>query len=204
MKNLTSKIKVISRKVQFKGWHTLETMVVEPPSLKHEGMAEPLSREIYLYRPVAVVLLYLPETDQILLNQQFRIGAFVAGDESPWLMECCAGVLDEGEEPEAAARREAMEETGSIIRDLEFIGKAYPSPGSSNEVYFLYCGRVDSAEAGHYGLEEEGEEIKTHLLSAAEALRMLDSGLITNGGAVMCLNWFGRNHERLRRQWGRR
>ena len=33
---------------------------------------------------------------------------------------------------EAAVRREAIEETGCDILNLEFIGKTYPSPGSSD------------------------------------------------------------------------
>jgi ADP-ribose pyrophosphatase len=194
--------KIISRKLEFKGWHSLESIVLQHQSLKHDGWTAPMTREMYYCGTVAVALLYLPETDQILLNEQFRIGAFVAGDDKPWLMECCAGMIDDGEAPEAAVKREAVEETGCDILDLEFIGKTYPSPGGSDEVHFLYCGRIGAAEAGHYGLAEEGEEIRTHLVSAAEAVAMLDSGRITNGATVICLHWFARNHERLRRKWG--
>jgi ADP-ribose pyrophosphatase len=198
----TLKTKIISRKVEFEGWHKLETVVVQHQSLKHDGWTSPISREIFYCGTVAVALLYQPETDQILLNEQFRVGAFLAGDDNPWLMECCAGMIDDGEDPETAARREAVEETGCEILDLEFIGKAYPSPGGSEEVFMLYCGRIGKAEAGHYGLEEEGEEIKTHLVPALDAIRMLDAGRITNAATVICLNWFARNHDRLRRKWG--
>ena len=94
-----------------------------------------------------------------------------------------------------------MEETGCPVLDLEYIGKVYTSPGGSDEKYMLYCGRIAKAEAGHYGLEEEGEEIKTHLVPAAEAIHMLDTGKIINSGTVMCLHWFARNHDRLRKKW---
>ena len=197
----TLKAKIISRKLEFKGWHRLETVVIQHQSLKHDGWTSPISREIYYCGTAVVALLYQPETDQILLNEQFRVGAFIAGDDSPWLMECCAGMIDDGEDPEAAVRREAAEETGCTILDLEFIGKTYPSPGGSDEVHLLYCGRIGTAEAGHYGLAEEGEEIKTHLVSAAEAIDMLDTGRITNAATVICLHWFARNHDRLRRKW---
>lgn len=196
-----AKTKIISRKLEFVGWHTLETLVVQPLSLRHEGRAASMSREIYYCGTVAVILLYLPETDQVVLNEQFRVGAFVADDENPWLYECCAGMVDDGENPEDAARREALEETGCHVLDMEFIGKAYPSPGGSDEVCMLYCGRIGKAEAGHYGVEEEGEEIKTHLVSADEAVRMIDDGRITNASALICLHWFARNHERLRKKW---
>jgi len=198
------KTKIISRKVEFEGWHKLETVVVQPASLRHAGLAEPMKREVYCSGTCAVALLYLPETDQILLNQQFRVGVFMAeGNNDPWLYECCAGMVDEGEDAETAVRREAVEETGCKILDLEFIGKTYPSPGGTDEIHMLYCGRIGTAEAGHYGLEEEGEEIKTHLVSANEAIRMLDEGKITNGATVICLHWFARNHERLRKKWNK-
>lgn len=198
------KTKILSRTLEFDGWHRLETIVIQPASLRHDGQTEPMKREMYYCGICAVALLYLPETDQLLLNEQFRVGAFIAGDPNPWLYECCAGMVDAGETPEEAVRREALEETGCHILDLEFIGKAYPSPGGTDETYMLYCGRISQAEAGHYGVEEEGEEIKTHLVNAKEAIRMLDEGQITNGGTVICLHWFARNHDRLRKQWGKK
>lgn len=197
-----SKTKIISRKVEFEGWHTLETIVVQPASLRHDGQAEPMKREMYYCGVCAVVLLYLPETDQILLNEQFRIGAFIAGDKNPWLLECAAGMVDDGETPEDAARREAVEETGCHVLDLEFIAKCYPSPGGTDETHMLYCGRISAAEAGHYGVEAEGEEIKTHLFSVDDVMRMLAEGKITNGATVACLFWFMNNRERLRKKWG--
>lgn len=199
-----AKTKIISRQTEFEGWHRLETVTVQHPSLKHGGMAEPMKREMYYCGTCVVVLLYQPETDQILLNEQFRIGAFMAGDPNPWLYECCAGMVDEGEKPEDTVRREALEETGAEILDLEFVGKAYTSPGGSDEIYMLYCGRIGPTETGHYGLAEEGEEIKTHMIPAMEAIRLLDTGKITNSGAVMCLHWFARNHDRLREKWGKK
>ena len=195
--------KLISRKVEFQGWRKLETVVVQPKSLKHDGYAEPMSREVLHCGTVAAALLYQPETDEVLLNQQFRIGAFLAGDKQPALLEVCAGYMDENESPETAIRREAVEETGCRIIDLEFICKAYPSPGSSDEIFMIYCGRISNAEAGDFGLEEEGEEIKTHLMPAMEAIRLLDTGQITNGATVIALNWFARHHDRLREKWRR-
>ncbi len=197
-----SKVKILSRKLEFKGWHKLETVVVQPASLRHDGATEPMSREMYICGTAAIALLYQPETDELLLNEQFRVGPFLAGDEKPFLIECCAGLVDPGETPEETVRREAVEETGSEILDLEFIGKSYPSPGATDEVHMLYCGRIGKAAAGHFGLVEEGEEIKTHLVPAAEAIRMLDEGVIVNGATLICMNWFARHHERLRKKWG--
>jgi len=198
----TPKTTIISRTVEYEGWHKLETIVVQHASLRHEGQViAPITREMYFCGTAVIVLLYQPETDQVLLNEQFRIGAFMAGEPNPWLYECCAGMIDEGEEPEDAVRREAIEETGCPILDLEFIGKVYTSPGGTDEKYMLYCGRIDKAEAGHFGIAEEGEEIQTHLIPATEAIHLLDTGKIINSGTIMCLQWFARNHDRLRKKW---
>jgi ADP-ribose pyrophosphatase len=199
-----TRAKIISRKVEFTGWHSLETVVVQHGSLKSEGWAKPMKREVYYCGGVVVGLLYHPETDQILLNEQFRIGALMAGDTHPWLLECAAGVIDDGEDHETAIRREAIEETGCEILDLEPIGKAYPSPGGSDEIFHLYCGRIGAPKTGHYGLETEGEEIKTHLFSATEAIALLDEGRITNAATIICLHWFARHHERLEKKWSKK
>jgi ADP-ribose pyrophosphatase len=198
------KTKILSRTVEFEGWHKLETLVVQHASLRHEGTAfEPITREIFICGTCAIVLLYQPETDEVLLNEQFRIGAFIAGEPNPWLYECCAGMIEEGEQPEEAVRREAVEETGCQILDLEFIGKAYPSPGGTDEKYMMYCGRIGKAVTGHFGADED-EEIRTHLIPATEAIRLLDEGKILNSGTIMCLQWFARNHDRLRNKWSQK
>lgn len=196
--------KIISRTVEFEGWHKLETIVVEHASLKHEGTSlAPITREVFICGPAVMALLYQPETDEVLLNEQFRIGPFIAGEPNPWILECCAGMIDEGEAPEEALRRETLEETGCEILDLEFICKTYPSPGGTDEMCLMYCGRISQAKPGYFGADE-GEEIKTRLIPAAEIIRMLDAGKIVNSGTILCLQWFARNHERLRKKWSQK
>lgn len=193
--------KITSRKTIFQGYHLLEDIIVVPKSLRHGGWAEPVSREVFHNKPVVSTILYLPETDELLLNQQFRMGAFLAGADDPFLFECSAGGIDEGESPEDAARREALEETGAVVDELEFICNSYSSPGCVAEKWYMYIGRVKKAEAGIFGLEHEGEEIKTHLLPASQVIRMLDEGHITNQATAMMLHWFARHREDLRKKW---
>src|SRR5687768_11523908 len=52
----------------------------------------------------SVVLLPIPEPGHIILIRQFRYAV------NRWLWELPAGSIDEGEEPESAARRECHEE----------------------------------------------------------------------------------------------
>ncbi|MCG8314960.1 MAG: NUDIX domain-containing protein, partial [Pseudomonadales bacterium] len=123
------------------------------------GWTRELVRECF-ERPQAVgVLLYDPYQDNVVLIEQFRIGALDA-HEGPWQMELVAGIVEEGEKPEQVAHREAVEEAGTEVLDLEYICEYFSSPGGSNEKLTLYCGGINSEGVGGvHGLEEEGEDI---------------------------------------------
>ena len=195
--------KILSRETVFEAYHKLEVIKVQPRSLKTSGgWCNEMEREIFFGKSIAIIVLYIPETDEVLLNQQFRLGAMLAGEKNPHMLECAAGAVDPGEKPEEAARRETLEETGCEILDLEFVGNCYSSPGCMAEQFWMYIGRIAKAKSGIYGHEDEGEEILTHLVPFKKILEMIDAGEITNVNAAMMLNWFARHRDRLRKKWG--
>ena len=59
----------------------------------------------------------------------------VFGDE---LIEIPAGLVENGENPKSAARRELQEEIGYDCNNLELLCSFYPSPGFCNEVTYIY------------------------------------------------------------------
>src|ERR1700679_3179071 len=77
--------------------------------LKHRlfggGWSAPVMREVFERGHSVAALFYDPHADAIVVIEQFRAGAFAAG-VGPWLVECVAGIMDEGETPEQVARRE--------------------------------------------------------------------------------------------------
>ena len=153
---------------------------------------------------VAIVL-YDPDHDRVVLIEQFRLPALVAG-RSPWQLEAAAGLIDTDETPQAVAVRETHEETG-----LAAIGEPIPiqhylsSAGNSDEGIFLFCGRVDStAAAGVHGLPEEHEDIRVVVKTLAEVEVLLDTGAIESGHSLIGLYWLLRHRDRLRRLWPRR
>jgi ADP-ribose pyrophosphatase len=197
--------KILSRKTVFKSYHKLDVVSVKPRSLKDPAKWIPeMQREIFFGKTIAIILLYIPETDEVLLNQQFRLGAMLAGEKHPHMLECAAGAVDPGEKPAAAAKRETYEETGCKIIGLEFVGNCYSSPGCMAEQFYMYVGRIKKAKSGIYGHAHEGEEILTHLLPWKKVLSMIDKGEITNVNAALMLNWFARHRDRLRRKWLRK
>jgi ADP-ribose diphosphatase len=150
------------------------------------------------------VLLYDPERDAVVLVEQFRLPPLIAG-YSPWIVEIVAGLLDhDGENAADVARRESIEEAGlEIIGELIPIQRYLPTPGNSEEVVELFCGRVDSSKAGGvFGLADEHEDIKVVVRPASVLEGMLDAGQIETGHTLIALYWFFRQRDELRRKWG--
>jgi ADP-ribose pyrophosphatase len=165
------------------------------------GWTEVMSRELFERGHAAVALPYDPARDVVVLIEQVRIGAYAAGF-APWLIEPVAGILEPGETPEEVARREAVEEAGCEIAELEPIGKVLASPGGSSEVLHLNCGRVDSAGVGGiHGLEHEHEDIRAFTLPLDTALERLAKGEYNKAITVMTLQWLALNRERLKKKW---
>ena len=100
--------------------------------------------EVWRRGRAAAVLPYDPVADAVVLIEQFRLPALVAGLD-PVLVELPAGLCDDGETPEATARREMMEEMGLAVGALRRIGGFLLTPGGADEVCELYAGRVQRA-----------------------------------------------------------
>ncbi|MDD9899965.1 MAG: NUDIX domain-containing protein [Alphaproteobacteria bacterium] len=196
-------VKVVSQKRVFDSpYHTLDVVEYEAKSLVHDGYTGQTQREVFASDPAAFVLLYEPKSDRVLMCEQFRIGAWMAGEKEPFLMECPGGFVDEGETPEQSARREAREEAGADVTDIEYIGAFYPSPGCVAEKFHLFIGRIDDMKEGIHGLEEEVEEIKTFFMPADELISMLDKQEIPHGVTALMVASFARHRDRLRKAWG--
>jgi ADP-ribose pyrophosphatase len=153
-------------------------------------------------RAVAV-LLYDPVRDCVVLIEQFRLPALLAG-RSPWQLETVAGLADKhGETEEAVAIRETREEAGiALIGRPLFIQSYLPSSGGSDESVALFCARIKAERVeGVYGLPAEGEDIRVVVKTMAEIETMLDAGMIESGHTLIALYWLLRHRERLRREW---
>src|SRR3546814_9541363 len=125
------------------------------------GWSSSLIREVFERNPVAGVLPYDPVQDAVVLLEQFRTGPMAAKDDNPWLIEIVAGIIEDGETPEDMARREATEEAGCTITDIEPIASFYPSPGGSSEYVHIFCGRTDrTGIGGMHGNKIEDEDIR--------------------------------------------
>jgi ADP-ribose pyrophosphatase len=170
-------------------------------SLSHElyrgGHSQVFTREIFQRGSVVALLPYDLKRRKVVLIEQFRAGA--TGDEkSPWLIECIAGVIEDGESETEVAIRESREEAGCEIKQLHAISRYYVSPGCSTEICTLYCGIVDSTGIGGiHGLADENEDIRVEVVDADSAYAWVGEGKIKSSATIMALQWLQLNEDRL-------
>lgn len=163
-------------------------------------MGPVLSRECFVAFDAALVLPYDPVSDRVLMVEQLRFAPLWRGDPQPWALEPIAGLVDAGESPETAARREAQEEAGLTLTDLRPITGGYAAPGYVTEYYHCFLGvtALDPARAGIGGLVSESENIRSHIVSFDHALALIDTGEITTVPLTMMLLWLHRHRPALR------
>jgi ADP-ribose pyrophosphatase len=199
-------VEIIGDETHYSGFYQLRSLTLRH-RLFNGGWSETINRELFSRHDAVGVLLVDTTLGKVLLIEQLRVGVIgsaVARREamSPWLLELVAGLIDSAEAPETIARREALEEAGIEIEQLEKIGNYYSSPGASNEYFYLFAGKVDLSEAGGvFGLEQEGEDILVHLFDLEALWQLLAQGKITNAHTLIALQWLQLNYGRLQSQW---
>jgi nudix-type nucleoside diphosphatase (YffH/AdpP family) len=169
------------------GWHVLRRTTFD--YRRDDGRWTTEQRETYDRGNGATVLLYSLEAATVLLTRQFRYPVYVNGHDDGMLIEAAAGLLDE-DDAETAIRREAEEETGVRIGELEHVFDVYTSPGSVTERLHCYAAPYDPSKRGEGGgIAEEGEDIEVLELSFTDALKMIDTGEIADAKTIMLLQW---------------
>ena len=181
-------VRVIDVELLAAGWHVLRRTTLEYRGA--DGVWSRQQRETYDRGNGATVLLYNRELRTVLLTRQFRYPVYVNGHPDGMLIETAAGLLDD-DDPATAIRREASEETGVQIGELEHVYDVYMSPGSVTERIHFFAAPYDAASrtgAGG-GLAHEGEDIDVLEVDFDESLAMIRDGRIQDAKAIMLLHW---------------
>jgi ADP-ribose pyrophosphatase len=123
--------------------------------------------------PISVVLLPVPEPGHIILIRQYRYAV------NRWMWEVPAGSVDEGETPEAAARRECHEEIALVPDTVVRLAALHPTPGYCDEemLFFRLSGLTTPAETA---AADDDEDIEPKLFRLADARDMIRRGEITD------------------------
>lgn len=192
-------IEVLDEADVYSGFHRFRVV-----TLRHRlfdgSWSGQLTRELFTPRNAVGVLLYDPQRSSVVLVEQFRIGCY--REANPWALEIVAGIIEAGEQPEAVASRESLEEAGCGVQALMPITRYFSSPGNTSEQLHLFAGRVDSTQAQAFaGLADEHEDIRVHVMPVADAVALLDAGKIINSHAIIALQWLQLNQTKVDLAW---
>lgn len=151
----------VSERILHDGYRRIAARVYDSP----DG---PRQFEIKLEPETASVLALTP-TREVVLVREFRPGP------EEWLLELPGGVVDDGERPEEAARRELLEETG-YDGDVRAVGTHLVSAYSTQTRHVYIADRAKK-------LAESVEGLDVVLLSVDAFREHLRSGRLTDVAA---------------------
>ena len=122
--------------------------------------------------PDWVNVIALDAENRTILIEQFRHGT------EEIILEIPGGMIDEGEAPEAAARRELLEETGFASDEFVYLGKSRPNPAIQNNwIYFFAALNCRKIQATAF---DEHESVVTKLVPLDEIPNLIASEQITH------------------------
>lgn len=112
---------------------------------------------------------------KFIIEEQYRHGV------QKVCLELCAGMVDEGETPMGAAKRELLEETGYSSGKWTAFGMSVPNAsGSTTKCYHFVATDVECQQTPK---PEKTEDIKIHLLTEQQLKQIMLDGRIAE--AVM-------------------
>lgn len=181
-------VEILNTETVYKGYGKIQQY-----KIKHKlfagGWSNSFLRELYVRPDAVAVLPYDPKLDQVVLIEQFRVGA-LRDEVSPWQLELVAGVMDKDKTEAEVAVLEVQEEAGLETQELIPIYKYWSSPGGTSEHITMFCAIVDSTKAdGVHGLDDENEDILVHVMSSKEAFAAVKDGKIKNAFTIIGLQW---------------
>lgn len=118
-------------------------------------------------------IVVVTKEEQVILVRQYRYPADKVTLELP------GGVIEKGEAPEAAAKREMEEETGYTSDEIEFLMQLSPNPAiNNNTAYFFLARNARPAVATN---PDALEDIDVLLFCKEEMLQLLRENKMQHG-----------------------
>jgi ADP-ribose pyrophosphatase len=191
------KFTIIEEKTHYQGFFSLKSFTLKH-TLYKGGWSQTITRELFHRGNCVAVLLYDPIRDEVVIIEQFRVGALQMSDQA-WLLEIVAGAIEPGETAEQVAYRESVEEAGCEIQQLIKINDFFTSPGGTSELLSLFYGKVDTTNIGGiHGLEHEHEDILVTTMKFEKVYQLLLDGKILSAIPIIAIQWLYINRDSLR------
>lgn len=116
----------------------------------------------------SVIILPINENNEIIFEEQYREAI------KKLTLELPAGMIDSGELPEIAAKRELEEETGIIANEIELLTEYYPSAGYTNEKVYIYTAK--NFQKGNVHLDQTEEIVSIKKIDFNTCIEMVLNG----------------------------
>lgn len=124
----------------------------------------------------------LTSDNQVVMVKQYRHGT------REMTLEIPGGLVDAGDSPASAARRELLEETGYEARDIVFLGSACPQPAILNNRSITYLARnVRKVRSPRL---DETEDIDVVLVPLSRIRDLIQEGEISNAMVILAFYWY--------------
>lgn len=120
--------------------------------------------------PDWVNVIAIADDEKFIFIEQYRQGV------ADFQIELAGGMIDAGEDPETAARRELLEETGYAASNWKPLGWSNPNPAIQNNRMFHFLA-TDCRRTADVKFDEH-ESINTMLLDKLEVDQLLRDGKI--------------------------
>lgn len=139
-----------------------------------DGAGREMRRDVVRH-PGAVTVVPVRDDGRLVMIRNWRVAV------GQWLHEFCAGKLEAGEDPRAAAGRELEEETGHRASTIEPLGTFFTSPGFADERMHVFEARALQPVPRRL---EPGEQIEVVVRAPDELERMIASGEVADGKTI--------------------
>lgn len=180
MERRTGVAHIVGRETVYRGWTTLHRVEIEEDGQRY-------MREVEDHGDAISVLPYDPLRRIACFVRLLRAPILYAAGGDGMSLEPPAGLVDEGETAEEAARREVFEETGYRVGTLEPLGTVWTSPGISAERATLFLAPIarEGREGSGGGIAAENENITVVEIPLAKLAAMADESLLHDMHALL-------------------
>jgi ADP-ribose pyrophosphatase len=155
---------------------------------KFDGTLSDEVKRLILYKnEAAAALLFLVDTQELVLVRQFRTATTEI--HGGWIDECIAGGIEHGEDPKSAIIREINEEAGYDVRHIDKIASFYVSPGITNEflhLFMAYANRTQLLTSPVTGDPEEDIQLVFIHIDSLDDL--IESGSIIDAKTIIAIH----------------